>query len=181
MDYSKYYNLEEYLFKEITKKFQNKGHIDAFDFFCIIIWKANRAKTKIAKKLCAISNSNDLNHICIKITSEIFNITSNNNKLKNLLTKWKFRLPMASAILTVLYPDEFTVYDIRVCTILQKYHDLSYKTKVDEVIKGYFEFLEDVRKKLPEKSDLRDKDKYLWGKSFYEDLCKDIEYGFERH
>lgn len=181
MDYSKYYALDEYLFTEITKKFKNIGYLDSFDFFCIVIWKANRAKSKIANRICSVSNSKDLDFICKKITSEIFNSKSKEERLRNLLITWKFRLPMASAILTVLYPDEFTIYDVRVCSILQKHHDLTNKTKTDEIVKGYFEFLDDVRKKVPEKSVLRDKDKFLWGKSFYEDLCGDIERRFERH
>ena len=28
------------------------------------------------------------------------------------MTRWKFRLPTASAILSVLYPDMFTIYDV---------------------------------------------------------------------
>ena len=180
MDYSKYYYLEEYLFKNITNDFHNDGFLNALDFFCIIIWKANRAKTKVANKLREIAKSNDLNQICKQITLGISNKKSNEEKLRFLLTEWKFRLPMASAILTVLYPNDFTVYDVRVCNILQKYNNLINK-KTEDTIKGYFEFLKDVKMKVPEKESLRDKDRYLWGKSFYEDLCKDIECGFERY
>lgn len=43
-DYLKYYNLERYLFEEVTKKFKEEGQLGAFDFFCIVMWKANRAK-----------------------------------------------------------------------------------------------------------------------------------------
>jgi hypothetical protein len=32
---------------------------------------------------------------------------------------WGLRLPMASAILTILYPEDFTVSDVRVCQMLQ--------------------------------------------------------------
>ena len=37
---------------------------------------------------------------------------------------WKLRLPTASAVLTVLYPEDFTVYDQRVCKML----DMQYRT-----------------------------------------------------
>ena len=50
-NYSKYYDLNTYLFREVSKKYQEMGYIDAFDFFCIIIWKANRAKTNMLKKI----------------------------------------------------------------------------------------------------------------------------------
>ena len=41
------------------------------------------------------------------------------------MTKWAFRLPTASAILTVLYPDVFTVYDRRVCKVLGAFDQLA--------------------------------------------------------
>jgi hypothetical protein len=43
------------------------------------------------------------------------------DKLRYLLADWGFRLPMATAILTVLYPEEFTVYDTRVCALLGEF------------------------------------------------------------
>ena len=51
MTYIELYHLEEYLFKTVNARFKNDKKINAYDFFCIIIWKANRAKSKIAKKL----------------------------------------------------------------------------------------------------------------------------------
>lgn len=32
-----------------------------------------------------------------------------------LVKKWEFFLPTAAAILTILYPDEFAIFDWRVC------------------------------------------------------------------
>ncbi len=51
MDYLKLYDLEKYLFDVVRSNFERDRRLSAFDFFCIIIWKANRAKSKIAKKL----------------------------------------------------------------------------------------------------------------------------------
>ena len=62
-DYSKYYDLNAYLFNEVSKNYQDKGYINAFDFFSIIIWKANRAKTNIFKKITKIANSSNLDKI----------------------------------------------------------------------------------------------------------------------
>ncbi len=179
MDYSRYYNLEHYLFQDVTKKFNDNGFIEAFDFFCIIIWKTNRAKSKIAKKLIKLSKTDDLDIICRDLTSKIYITKSKEEKLKILLDNWNFRLPMASAILTVLYPDDFTVYDYRVCEILGKYQKLIYKVNSDNIIKGYFSYKEDVNQEVREKSKLRDKDRYLWGKSFYEDLKNILEINLE--
>lgn len=46
-----YFNLESYLFHTVGPRFAKEKQLSAFDFFCIVAWKANRAKSKIAKKL----------------------------------------------------------------------------------------------------------------------------------
>jgi hypothetical protein len=99
-------------------------------------------------------------------------------KLRHLLETWGFRLPMASAILTVLYPDEFSIYDVRVCDTLGAFHALGDWTNFDRVWEGYKEYLARVREEGPDGSSLRDADRYLWGKSFHDQLCRDIKRGF---
>ena len=47
--YLKYYDLENYIFTTVQDNFQKEGSICAEDFFSIVIWKANRAKSNIAK------------------------------------------------------------------------------------------------------------------------------------
>lgn len=86
-----------------------------------------------------------------------------------IIKKWKFGLPMATAILTVLYPEEFTVYDYRVRQQLGLKDIYS--------VKKYFkEFLPMVKKYAESKGEtLREIDKELRGKSFYEDLQKLIK------
>lgn len=51
MNYCRYYDLETFLFEDVTKRFDDDGSIGAFDLFSIVIWKANRAKSKTAKRL----------------------------------------------------------------------------------------------------------------------------------
>ena len=75
----------------------------------------------------------------------------------------------ASAILTVCYPDEFTVYDIRVCGMLGGYRGLE-AVKFERMWEGYQEFMGAVKRKAPAGLSLRDKDRWLWGKSRYEEL-----------
>lgn len=55
--YLDYYYLEQYLFDVVSARFQTVGTLSAFDFFCIVIWKANRAKSKVAKRLLKIVES----------------------------------------------------------------------------------------------------------------------------
>ncbi|RJQ33047.1 hypothetical protein C4572_00120 [Candidatus Parcubacteria bacterium] len=162
MDFSKYYNLEQYLFTDVRNKFNSNGFLDAKDFFCIVIWKANRAKTNIKKKLIKVNGN--LDKAVRFLTEEIFLAKNKEEKLDVLLKKWKFGLPMATAILTVLYPNEFSVYDYRV-------REQIGLPNISTGKKYFLDFLPKVQES-PHGQCLRDKDKYLWGKSFYEDLNK---------
>jgi len=76
---------------------------------------------------------------------------------------------MATAILTVLYPEEFTVYDYRVRQQLGL-------SGVYNVKKYFNDFLPVVKKYAESRGEtLRETDKELWGKSFYDDLQKLIK------
>lgn len=177
MDFRKYYHLESYLFDTVSLRFAKQGYLTAFDFFCIVIWKANRAKSKIARKLQKVDK--DLDRAVGVLT---YGLAQQSNGKDRLRVLWEagFDLPMASAILTVLYPDEFTMYDQRVCDMLGRFHNLKNLTSFENLWRGYQEFKREVEVSCPEELTLRDKDRYLWGKSFYEQLTKDIERGFKK-
>ena len=115
----RYYDLESYPFVDVHETFHLEGSIGAFDFFSIVIWKANRAKSKIAKRLQKMDPGGriDLELIVRDLTSSLFDAASARDRLRILMQTWGFLLPMASAILTVLWPEEFTVYDVRACVI----------------------------------------------------------------
>jgi hypothetical protein len=99
-------------------------------------------------------------------------------QLRVLIQDWGFLLPMASAILTVLYPDDFTIYDIRVYGVLGDFEWVQNKTRYDELWDGYSKYITAVGKAAPAGLSLRDKDRWLWGKSFYEQLSREIENKF---
>ena len=65
------------------------------------------------------------------------------------MTKWAFRLPTASAILTVLYPDVFTVYDRRVCKVLGAFDQLANMKWSVELWREYRRFVDAVRTAAP--------------------------------
>jgi len=178
MDYKKYYYLEEYLFNEVKSAFYERGFLTAKEFFCIIIWKANRAKSKIAKRMKERNPDLDLQTIVRNLTKNLYKRKTSKERFVYLFDDWGFRLPMVSAILTVLFPNDFTVYDTRVCDILGKYHNISNKTKSDAVWNDYIKFIKSVKKKVKNEKILRDKDRWLWGKSFIEALEKDIKTEF---
>ena len=178
MDYKKYYYLEKYIFNEVNSAFHKRGFLSAEEFFCIIIWKANRAKSNIAKRLKKRNPNLDLQTIVKKLTNNLHKKKTPKERLMYLFDEWGFRLSMASAILTVLFPNDFTIYDVRVCDMLGKYHNISNKTKKDVVWNEYVKFIKDVKNEARNEKTLRDKDRWLWGKLFIENLEKDIKAEF---
>ena len=100
--------------------------------------------------------------------------------MKVLISDWGFRLPMASAILTVLYPNAFTIYDVRVCEVLGDYRNAQYRTNFDALWSEYQSYIVAVKKAVTEKYELREKDRWLWGKSFSKQLQEDIKANFKK-
>ena len=68
-----YYDLEKYLFETVSSRFAEEHSLGAFDFFCIVIWKANRAKTRIARRLIAAGPYEDLDTAAKALTGAIAN------------------------------------------------------------------------------------------------------------
>lgn len=174
--YIKIYDLEKFILNDIRNNFNRDGFLSSFDFFCIIIWKANRAKSKVAKRLL-IRNPN-LQQSVQELTNKIFKATYNKQKLQVLIEDYQFRLPISSAILSLLYPNDFTIYDVRVCDTLESFRGLDNLTNFENLWLGYQEYIEKVKAFEPTNISLREKDRLLWGKSFYEQLNNDIEINF---
>ena len=179
-NYSQFYNLDGYLFNTVAPRFHAQGFLSAFDFFCIVIWKANRAKSKIARRLLAHSPGCFMEQAVCELTSGIFLQPDAETRMRYLWCDCGIRLPMASAILTVLYPEEFTVYDYRVCDCMGKFHEIGVTSRFDKLWSNYTEFCQAVKNATPKGLSLRDKDRYLWGKSFAEQLDHDLINGFRR-
>lgn len=182
MDYLKLYDLERYLFDDVRASFEQNNKLSAFDFFCIIIWKANRAKSKVARKLVAKGGNatNNLDTLVERLTSAIAKAADDKARMRILIEDWAFRLPMASAVLTVLYPESFTVYDVRVCYELQNHHNVQNKTLFNDLWDGYQEYIADVKKREPTVAALRNKDRTLWARSFEKQLNDDISTLFKK-
>jgi hypothetical protein len=176
--YIKYYDLENYILTDVRDNFQNNGYLTAFEFFCIIIWKANRAKTKIAQRL--LKYNPDLEQSVKDLTGKIFSASDDKERLKVLIVDYKFRLPMSSAILSLLYPRNFTVYDIRVCDSLKSFKGLDNVTNFEKLWLSYKGYISNVKEYEPQNLSLRDKDRFLWGKSFYEQLNNDLINRFQK-
>lgn len=179
IDYIKYYDLEKYILADVRKNFDLNKHLTAFDFFCIVIWKANRAKTKVAERLIKHNKEKDIEKSVYNLTSKIYLAKDDKQKLKVLIEDYKLRLPMSSAILSMLYPDNFTIFDIRVCDTLTDFKGLDNISNFENLWKGYSKYIDSVKKYKPQNLSLRDKDRFLWGKSFYEQLTDDLKMKFK--
>jgi len=173
-----YYDLEQYLFETVHDHFHSQHRLDAFDFISIIIWKANRAKTKVVKRILASNSalsSADLDSRISILTGSLHTASEHRERLRILMEDWGFRLPMATAVLTVLWPEFFTVYDARVCDHLEEYHKLANLTRFDNIWQGYEKFRASVIARSPPGLSLRDKDRWIWGTSSAKQLGDDIE------
>jgi hypothetical protein len=157
-DYRKYYDLERYLFDEVTVRFQKEKSLTACDFFCILMWKANRAKSKVAGRLLS-RGFDDVDRAVSALMNAVAAAQDDKARLRVLIADWGCRLPMASAMLTVLYPTVFTGYDVRVCDVLGTFRNTQYRTNFDALWAEYQAYVEAVRNAPTEKYDLRDKDR----------------------
>lgn len=174
-DYLLYYHLETYLFEDVRQRFHLNGKLDAFDLFSIIIWKANRSKSKLAHRL--IRKSGGLEEAAEEFSRALFAAPTAEARLLVAMKDWGFYLPMVSAILSVLWPDEFTVYDIRVCDELKDFRLLG-SAKPERVWPDYERYRQAVQTAVPGQRLLRDKDRVLWGRSAARQLIQDIARGF---
>ncbi|ASA25663.1 hypothetical protein [Paenibacillus donghaensis] len=180
MCYLSQYDLESYIFETVHNRFSEKGFLNGYDFFCIVIWKANRAKTKIAQRLLKDDKFDNLEDAVYALTTGISNATKPKERLRYIMKVWGFQLPMATAILTALYPEEFTVYDVRVCDELGDCYKLKNLISFESIWSGYQTYIQMVESATPEGLSLRDKDRFLWGRSFSKQLENDIGQGFSK-
>jgi hypothetical protein len=177
-DYVELYNLERYLFDTVGPRFRIAGRLSAFDFFCIVLWKAPRSKQLVARRIRSRGPA-DLDEAITQMAEQLRQAKAPEQRLNLLCDTWALRLSMASAVLTVLYPEEFAVYDLRVCDELQGFGDLGNVTQPERRWAGYVDYRNALRAATPTGLSLRDKDRWLWGKSFATELLADIAQGFE--
>ena len=189
-DYLNYYHLEQYLFEQVGPRFHSEHSIGAFDFFSIVIWKTNRAKSKIAERLRRKAQpGEDLDASARRLTASLYRAADACERLRLLLDEkeWGFRLPMASAVLTVLWPAQFTVYDIRVCDQLEEvlgsdrriFKRMANWVYSDRLWQAYQKYIAAVKEATPDGLTLRDGDRYLWARSAAEQLKEGVQRGFK--
>ncbi len=179
-EYKKYYFLEQYLFEDVSKNFKNSGCLTPEEFFAIVIWKRNASKTKIREGVKSSGRT-----IC-EIISKISEYGKPEQRLNALLSPKisGIGIAFASAILTVCYLDDFTVVDYRAITSLIKILKNKDFLNKEEIKVGIKEFFEGNPSNSPKAYlkycqlckeeaikigvSLRDFDRILWAKDFYE-------------
>src|SRR5262245_31846600 len=161
-EHLRYYDLERYLFTEVTHRFQRDHFLTAFNLFSIIVWKANRAKSQVARRLMT-HRGETLEAAARSLTSGLWDAPTERSRLILLRREWGLGLPTASAILSVCWPEHFTVYDYRVCEELGRFENLAYVIHDERLWEGYKMFRKAVRGAGPKGASLRDCDRYLWG------------------
>jgi hypothetical protein len=164
-NWGKYYDTEKYLLDNVGESFRKTGKLEPADFYTILIWKAERAKNRHKERLKKIAGGN-FEGAVRKISSELSEGSEHRCRLEVLMTTWQFRLATASAILTILYPDDFTVYDWRVCEEVQHDYNPWCSRGFSEELWSYYEsFKRAVIDKTPPDLTLREKDRFLIGRS----------------
>jgi hypothetical protein len=180
VEYLDYYDLENRLFPKIRRKFLASGELSARDLWCILIWKANRAKNLARVRLIEKSRDRTFCGAVSEMASRLHRAADGKERLQILMTYYGFRLPTATAIASVLYPSDFTIYDKRVCDVLSEppvsrgFHRLGSREFTEDLWSKYQEFVRTVKSNTPPGYSLRDRDRYLWGKSLYEQIEREI-------
>lgn len=169
VDYKKYYDIETYLLNEVGPVFRQNGTLDHKDFYLILVWKANRAKSYAKKRLAAKAGT--FPEAVRQIADALNKATSRKQSLEILMRKWGFRLATATAILTILYPDEFTVFDKNVCDeVAFAYRPWADRGFSDALWRYYESYQQAVVAQTPSEAALRDSDRYLFGRYVYKEL-----------
>jgi hypothetical protein len=104
---SKYYDLDDYLFRCVTARFARQNTLNAFDFYAIVTWKSNRSINKVKHGLVEAKLTPTA------LMAKVSGCASDPDRMKELDKVRGIGVPIASAILTVCYPNRFTVLDYR--------------------------------------------------------------------
>lgn len=161
------YDLEAYLFEKVSTQFSKSGTLSPYDFFAIVIWKSNRAKTKIKNGLSAMGKTVDELMRAVGTTPEQV------AKVDLLLAMPGIGLAMASAILTVCYPQEFTVLDYRVWETLKSLDIPDLPRRISGTASEYVQYCRACKAYAQHMGvSLRDLDRVLWAKNWEDDLLE---------
>jgi len=164
------YDLERYLFEVVSPRFQRDRTLSARDFFAIIIWKSNRTKTRIAQGLRAAGATPEELLRQVGLEEEGLRQVRILKRIKGI------GLSIASAILTVCYPDKFTVLDYRAWETLQAISVPGLPARKPSTPARYVDYCDACALFADGLGlSLRDLDRALWARSWEEDLSSLVD------
>lgn len=138
-DLTKYinlYNIEKYLFTEISTAARNRkpAYLKFDEFYEICMWKSARPKKLQSENKDVIE----------KITKDAFARKTEEEKMNMLCKLRGVGIPTASAILTVLYPERYAVIDVRCLEILREKFNQEISQSIS--LKTWLKYLDIMRK-----------------------------------
>lgn len=168
------YHLESYLFDQVSSRFAEEQTLTPFDFFAIIIWKSNRVKTRVKNGLDGAGKSAET------LMQEVARARAPEDRVTLLTDIDGIGIRVASAVLAVCYPSQFTVLDYRAWDTLRSCQVDGLPSSIPATPTAYVQYCR-ACKDLAQKEDisLRDLDRALWARSWEDDLHDLIE-GTER-
>jgi len=127
----------QFLFNKI-KKAKEKGYLTKDEFIEICDWKSQRPRKHY------LNNSEE---IIKEISEKVLATNSEDEKIKLLISLNGVAIPVASAILTLLDPQNYGVIDIRVWQLLYNYGEVNTNPKGQTfTINNWKTFLTLIRK-----------------------------------
>lgn len=126
------YNQEEYLFNFIGPQIKKRGFVNFQEFYKICMWKSVRQKHNylVNKKIVE------------RVTREVFKENDERKKMDGLCQLKGVGIPMASAILTIVFPNKYAVIDVRCIEMLNK---LNLTIKKHITLNVWLEYLKIIR------------------------------------
>jgi len=164
------YDLETYLFQQVSRQFEEGRTLTPYDFFAIIVWKSNRAKTKVRRGLSAARKSVQT------LMKQVAETRKPVDKVTLLTEIDGIGIRMASAILAVCYPSEFTVLDYRAWETLCDCELEGLPRSIPTTPASYVRYCEACTRFAATRGiSLRELDRALWARSWEDDLKGLIE------
>lgn len=108
--YIELYDTENYLFKVIGPSVKKRGFFLFDEFYKICMWKSARQKQRYIKNKDSVE----------KKTNSAFAEVDERKRMEMLCRLNGVSIPMASALLTIVYPEKYAVIDIRCLEMLKK-------------------------------------------------------------
>ena len=144
------YDTEKIIFTEIGPRARKNCVLNFDDFYKICMWKSRRQKNRYLKNKNKVEN----------ISRKAFLTSDETKKIELLCGLDGVGIPTASAILTVLYPENYSIIDIR---CIETLNHLGYKMKNVMTVNNWLKYLEIMRDLAKENNvTTRDLDKALF-------------------